>query len=207
VVLVILVLSGAKVREQLIVFDRVIPQAELTAMANKLSPAYSGLTRSQILAKGTGLTITEQQVADCLIAMMKTEDDREYEEDYLIDGLHFVLNQPEFAHNQRMLSLIELVEQRNLLRSIVPPEPVIGRVQVIIGKENKTEAIHDYSVIISRYGLPNKATGTIGVIGPTRMPYARTIATVGYLSSVLSGLAARLYGRETPVEPNPDAAS
>ena len=70
--------------------------------------------------------------------------------------------------------------------------------QVIIGKENEAEVIHDYSVIIKRYGLPNEATGTISVVGPTRMPYARTISTVDYLSSVLGGLVAELYGKEYP---------
>lgn len=202
--LVILVLSGANVRQQLITFDQIISQAELTAIANKLSAAYSGLTSSQILTKGTELSPTEQQMTDCLVKVMETEDNQEYEELYL-DGLHFILNQPEFTRSQRMLSLLELVEQRNLLRSIIPPKLTSEGVQVIIGKENKTEAIHDYSVVISQYGLPKEAVGTIGVIGPTRMPYARTIATVGYLSSVLSGLAAKLYGRETPAEPNLNA--
>jgi len=205
--LIVLVLSGARVRQQLITFDQVISQAELTAIANKLSAAYSGLAGSKILAKGTRLSITEQQVTDCLITMMETEDGQEYEEHYLIDGLHFVLNQPEFAHNQRMLTLMELVEHRNLLRSIVPPELASGGVQVIIGKENKTKAIHNYSVVISRYGLPKEAVGTIGVIGPTRMPYARTIATIGYLSLVLSGLAAKLYGRAMPGESKPNATN
>ena len=205
--LVVLVLSGAQVRQQLITFDQVISQAELTVIANKLSTAYSGLTGSQIIAEGTGLSAAEQQISDCLVKVMETEDSRRYEEHYLVDGLHFVLNQPEFAHNQRMLTLMELVEQRNLLRSIVPAELTSGRVRVIIGKENKTEAIHDYSVVISRYGLPEEAVGTIGVIGPTRMPYARTIATIGYLSSVLSGLAARLYGREIPTWSNLNATN
>jgi len=204
--LAILVLGGAKVRQQLIIFDQVISQQELTTIANKLSAAYSGLTGIQILAKESGLSFTEQQITDCLIKLMRSEDDQRYEEHYL-KGLHFVLNQPEFARNQRMLTLMELVEQRNLLRSIVPPELTGHRVWVIIGKENKIEAIHDYSVVISQYGLPKEAVGTIGVIGPTRMPYARTIATVGYLSSVLSGLAAKLYGREMPVELNTNASN
>ncbi len=106
-----------------------------------------------------------------------------------------------------MLALMELVEQRHLLKSIIPPRLTSGRVQVIIGKENKTEAIHDYSVVISQYGLLEEAVGTIGVIGPTRMPYARTIATVGFLSSVLSRLATKLYGIEMPAGPNPNATN
>jgi len=204
--LVVLVLSGAKVRQQLMTFDQIISQPQLTAIANKLSTAYSGLTGSQISAKGTGLSSTEQQITDCLAKVMEAEDSQEYEKQYL-DGLHFMLNQPEFAHSQRMLTLMELVEQRSLLRSIVPPKLTSNRVQVIIGKENKSEAIHDYSVVISKYGLPEEAVGTIGVIGPTRMPYARTIATVEYLSSVMNGLMAKLYGRKIPIEPNLSTAS
>ena len=204
--LVVLVLSGAKVRQQLMTFDQMISQPQLTAIANKLSTAYSGLTGSQISAKGTGFSSTEQQITDCLVKVMEAEDSQEYEKQYL-DGLHFMLNQPEFAHSQRMLTLMELVEQRSLLRSIVPPKLTSNRVQVIIGKENKSEAIHDYSVVISKYGLPEEAVGTIGVIGPTRMPYARTIATVEYLSSVMNGLMAKLYGRKIPTESNLSTAS
>lgn len=202
--LVILVLSGAKVRQQLITFDQIISQLELTAIANKLSAAYSGLTGSQILVQDTGLSFTEQQVTDCLVKVMETEDGQEYEEHYL-DGLHFMLNQPEFARGHRMLALMELIEHRNLLRTIIPQGMGNYGVQVIIGRENKAEVIRDYSVVISQYGPPEEAVGTIGVIGPTRMPYARTITTVGYLSSLLGGLMAKLYGGDTPPKPNLNA--
>ena len=195
--LVVLVLHGARVKQQLITFDQVISQAGLTAIANKINAAYSGLTSSQILAKGIDISPTEQQLTDCLVKIMQTEDEQEYEEPYL-DGLHFILNQPEFAHSYQMLSLIELVEHRNLLKTIVPQGLASHKVQVIIGKENKAEVMQGYSVVISRYGLPRETIGTIGVVGPTRMPYARIISTVSYLSSVLSRLVAELYGKEAP---------
>ena len=200
-VLAVLVLRGARVKQQLITFDQVMSQPGLTAIANKLNAVYSGLTSSQILAKAIELSPSERQVTDCVIKIMQAEDELEYEEPYL-DGLHFMLNQPEFAHSQRMLALVELVEHRNLLKTIVPQRLTSYGVQVIIGKENKEEVIHDYSVVICRYGLPKEAVGTIGVFGPTRMPYARTISTVDYLSSVLDRLVAELYGRDTPTEIN-----
>jgi len=199
-VLIIFVLRGAKIKQQLITFDQAISQPTLTAIANKLNTAYSGLTRSQILAKDVELTSTEQQLTDFLVNMMQSEDEREYEEPYL-DGWHFMLNQPEFVHGHRMLALMELVEHKNLLKVIIPPQLTGRGVQVIIGKENKAEVIHDYSVVISRYGLLDEAIGTIGIVGPTRMPYARAISTVDYLSSVLSELAAELYGKERPNKP------
>ncbi len=193
--LIVLILHAAKVKQQLITFDQLMPQLKLTAIANKLNIAYSDLTSSQILVKGIKLSSIEQQLTDCLLKMMQAEDEQKHEEPYL-DGLHFMLNQPEFAHNQRMLPLMELVDHRNLLRIIAPQGLTSHGVQVVIGKENKAEVIQDYSVVISRYGLAKEAAGTIGVIGPTRMPYARAISTVSYLSSVLSGLMAELYGRE-----------
>ncbi len=200
--LIVLVLRGARLKQQLITFDQIIPQPELTAISNRLNAIYSGLTSSQILAKGIRLSSIEQQLTDCLVKMMQAEDVLEYEEPYL-DGLHFMLNQPEFAHIQRMLPLMELVDHRNLLRIIAPQRLTSPGVRVAIGKENEAKVIQDYSVVISRYGLPEEAFGTIGVIGPTRMPYARAISSISYLSSVLSELMAELYGRG----PQPDVNS
>ena len=102
VALVILVISGARLRQQLITLDQVISQAQLTAIANKLNAAYSGLTGSQVLAKESGLPTTERQIADYAVKVMESEDNQEYEASYL-DGLHWVLNQPEFAHHHRMM--------------------------------------------------------------------------------------------------------
>lgn len=190
--LVILVLRGAKVKEQLITLNQNVSQPELTASTNRLNTASSGLTGSQILAKDINLSPTEQQITDCAVDMMRIEDKQAYEEPYL-NGWHFMLNQPEFARSHQMLTLMELVERRELLKSIIPEELSSHEVRVVIGKENKAEAIHNYSVVISQYGAPREATGTIGVIGPTRMPYAHAISTVSYLASVLNELVAELY--------------
>ena len=190
--LVILVLRGAKVKEQLITLNQNVSQPELTASINKLNTAYSGLTGSQILAKDINLSPTEQQITDCAVDMMRIEDKQAYEEPYL-NGWHFMLNQPEFAHSHQMLTLMELVERRELLKSIIPEGLSSHEVRVVIGKENKSEAIHNYSVVISQYGIPQEAIGTIGVIGPTRMPYAHAISAVSYLASVLNELVAELY--------------
>jgi len=196
-VLLVLVLIGAKVRQKLITFDQAVAQPSLAAISSKLNTAYSGLSIRQITGKDMELSPVEQQITDYLVQIMQAEDEQEYDEPYL-DGLHFMLNQPEFAHSDRGQNLIELVEHRSLLKTIVPMEISQHAVHVIIGKENKAEAIQNFSVVISQYGLPNEATGTIGVVGPTRMPYSHTITTVDYLSSVLSGLVAGLYGRATP---------
>lgn len=193
--LVVLVLRGARVKQQLITFNQPISQAELTTIGNKLNALYTDLTRTEIQNKEIQSTPVEQQIIDCITKMMQAEDNQEYEEPRL-NGLHFMLNQPEFANGQRTPSLLELIDQGSLLNIIAPGGINTDEVQVVIGKENKAEAIQDFSIVISRYGLSEDAAGAIGVIGPTRMPYARAISTIHYLSRVLSGLSSELYGED-----------
>jgi heat-inducible transcriptional repressor len=193
--LAVVVLHGARVKQKLITFDQTVFQPSLTAISNKLNATYCGLTSRQISDKDVELSPLEQQVTDHLIEIMQAEDRQEYEEPYL-DGWHFMLNQPEFAHSERTRTLMELFEHHNLLKVIIPSKLSQHAVHVIIGKENKEKAIQNCSVVISQYGLPAEATGTIAVVGPTRMPYSHTIPTVYYLSSVMSELVAELYGRE-----------
>ncbi|MFC2043774.1 heat-inducible transcriptional repressor HrcA [Chloroflexota bacterium] len=201
VVLAVFVLYGAKVKQQLITFDQIMPQPVLTTIANKLNQAYYGLTTAEILAKNVEPSSTESQLTDCLVRIMRAEEEQECDEPH-IEGLQFTLNQPEFAHSYRVQGLVKLMEQRNLLRTITPRELLGHSVQVVIGRENKAEVLYDYSVVIGRYGLAKAAVGTIGVIGSTRMPYTRTIAVVNYLSSVLSELVARLYGKDQTAKQN-----
>lgn len=198
--LAVLILEGAKVKRQLVVFDKIVSQPELTTIAVKLNAVYPGLTAAGIQAEAVELLPIEQQLTDCLVKMMRAEDELEYEEPYL-DGLYLMLNQPEFASSERVLSFMELVEHRDLLRAIMSSGSDKAGVRVVIGKENEAEAIQDYSVVIGRYGVPEEAVGTVSIVGPTRLPYAHAIATVRYLSSLLSDLVAELYGREQPSPP------
>lgn len=197
--LAVIVLDGARVKQKLITFDEDVSQPSLSVMSSKLNSIYGGLTGKQIEAKEIELTPLEKQATDHLVEIMKAEDGEEYQQPYL-DGWHFMLNQPEFAQSDQMRTLMELVERRGLLKVIVPASVSTPGVHVIIGKENRDEAIQNCSVVICQYGLPDEATGNIAVVGPTRMPYSRTIPTVYYLSSVLSQLVAGLYGKEIHTE-------
>jgi len=190
--LVVLVLHGAKVKEQLLTFDEAVPQSSLTIISNKFNAAFSGLDRRQIAEKEIELSPAEEQFKETLGGMMQDEDEQEYEEPHL-DGFHFMLSQPEFTRSDRMRGLMELVEKRSLIKAIIPKELESQKVTVIIGTENEDETFHDYSIVISKYGISDEATGSVGVLGPTRMPYAHTIPTVNYLSKILSELMSGLY--------------
>ena len=68
-----------------------------------------------------------------------------------------------------------------------------GGVRVFIGSENAHEEMHDVSLVLSAYGRPGRATGVIGVLGPTRMAYPHAISTVRYVSGLMNELVDHLY--------------
>jgi heat-inducible transcriptional repressor len=193
--LAVVVLDGAKVKQKLVSFSEAVTQATLAVIGGKMNIAYEGMTVGEITRKRQEQSDLEMQATDYLVEIMQSEDRQEYQDPYL-EGWHFMLAQPEFSQSDRMRSLMELVEGRGLLKVIIPVSLSQHGVHVIIGKENRYEAIQNCSVVICRYGLPEAATGTIAVVGPTRMPYTRTIPTVYYLSSVLTRLVANLYGQK-----------
>lgn len=193
VALMILVLSEAILKRQLLSFDRPVTQNQLTGFANKLNAAYAGLNSSEILAKKLELSAEEKQVTEAILDMMIAEDEAEYEQAYL-EGLRLMLDQPEFARRDRMLSIMELMETREWLRTAFSTWPSGAGVQVIIGGENRDETLRDLSLVFSRYGIPGRIDGAIGVIGPTRMDYRRAISAVSYMSGILSDLVAGVCG-------------
>jgi len=189
VALLVLVLYGAKVKQQVVAFDRRITQDELTQLANKLTSIYAGMTSSEILANKVELSPEEKQVSQCLAKMIAAEDKLEYGKPYL-DGLHLMLSQPEFANNPKALNILEMLEEGSWLENISCRGLNKGEIKIIIGEENPEPPLQDLSLIISPYGIPDKASGIIGVLGPKRMDYAKAISSLNYLSVLLSNSVA-----------------
>jgi heat-inducible transcriptional repressor len=198
-VLLVLVLRGARIKQQLLTVERSVSQAELSAISARINPIFVGLTCEQIKNHQLETSELEQYLISNLIKIMQQEDDQGFNQSYL-EGLHFMLNQPEFSHNQRTLAVMEMLEHRAMLSTILPKIQENGQVMVVIGSENPAEVAQDCSLVFSRYGLTNEASGMIMVVGPTRMPYPRVISSVSYLSVLLSHLVAELYGVNTFID-------
>ncbi len=77
---------------------------------------------------------------------------------------------------------------------------VDNSVQVLIGGEGTWEELRHFSVVLARYGTPGLATGTLGVLGPMRLPYGRTISTMRFLSNLLSDLVSETLLEESVPE-------
>ena len=112
------------------------------------------------------------------------------------DGLIEMLNQPEFTQVQRVRQMLEILQDGKGLGPLIPQVLARDGVQVVIGGEHGKDEMREYSVVLSRYGITGAVAGVLGIIGPTRMAYPRSISTVDYISTVMSDLLSELYGGE-----------
>ncbi len=195
--LLILLLGETRLKQQLLAFNEAISQEELTLVSNRLNAAFGGLTRSEILAQKLELSPVAEEVKKALVHIMEGEDKQSYEEPQ-IEGLRHILTQPEFASSERMMSIIEMLESGRLVRSVLPEVVVAGGVRVIIGAENREDAMRECSIVVTQYGIPGEVSGALGVLGPTRMKYGRAISAVRYMGSLMSELVAELCSEGSP---------
>ncbi len=185
VALLILVLYGVGVKQRILSFDEVISQDELTTLSNKFNAIYVGTTGSEIAASEPKLSPEEKIVAQAVVDIMEVENRQEYGRPY-IEGLRLLLNQPEFHQSPRIITILELLETESWLASVLGQRVSMEKAEVIIGEENREEALQDFSLVVGQYGVSGKASGIIGVLGPKRMDYSRAISSVNSVSTLLS---------------------
>ncbi len=196
--LLVLVLEGATVKQQLFNLESAMTQEELSRIASRLSKLFKDKKRTYIEKQVVKLGPTEQQIALAISRLMQAESRKDNRESY-IEGLPYLLSQPEFSRGDQLRTILGLVEQKRLTELMnTSGRSSSYQVDVVIGDENQSEEAQDFSLVISRYGVPDEFTGTIGVFGPTRMQYEKAIALVGHLSLIMSKMVAELYGRDLP---------
>lgn len=189
-VLLVLVLTGGEVSQQLLTLAEPVSQERLSGAANQLNAACSGRTTEEISALPGRTDALETDILTLVLQDMNRGEQRVSGEIYL-DGLTNVLSEPEFLASDEARQAIRLFEERSLLQDLLTramPNSVVGGVQVLIGGEGRWEELKQCSVVLARYGIPGHATGMLGVFGPMRMAYNRTIPTVRFMADLLSGL-------------------
>ena len=206
VALLVVVLEETRVRQHVLSLPEPLTQDELSEVAHRLTQLCVGLTAAQIRLTAAPLSAVEGHVVRAVLELMLTEDEAGHEEAYL-EGLQHVLSQPEFSRSDKILALLEALDERNLTRAIPFRRLADVGVKVIIGSEHLAlgrpalaapragwaDAMRDCSVVVARYGAPGALSGALAVLGPTRMHYPRTISTVRYVSSLMSELLESYY--------------
>lgn len=219
VVLLVLVLHDGTVMQQTLTLETVPNQHELRSLSAHISDRYNGAAASRIkdlLEQDqqqplNGCDELERQVLE-LVEQLMHQADYQINEQIHRDGLLELLSQPEFIPSltkeddtnravERMRQTLEILTSSKVLGTLILQTLQSDGVQVIIGSEHSNDDMREYSVILSRYGVKGAAAGVLGVIGPTRMYYPRSISAVRYISYLMSDKVGELYGNEArPVE-------
>jgi len=189
-VLMVLVLSGGEVSQQLLTLAEPVPQGKLSQTAERLNGLLTGRVADEIDSASARFDALDQDILFLIIQAMHRTAESISGEVYT-DGLTNVLSEPEFAESDEARRALRLFEEHSSLQDLLArtaTNSTVGGLQVLIGGEGEWEELRQCSMVLARYGVPGFATGTLGVLGPMRMSYARTIPTVRYVAGLLSGL-------------------
>lgn len=191
-VLMVLVLMGGEILQRFITLLEPVTQEQLSAAADRLNNIYTGQNLEELLSgDASALNALEQEFRQLVIDEMEQADSM-ISGEVVLDGLTNVLSEPEFAASEEARRALRVLEEKPMLNDILSKTVLhgssLGGVQVLIGGEGIYDALSQCSIVLARYGTPGLATGTLGVLGPMRMPYGRTISIVRFLSGLLSDL-------------------
>jgi heat-inducible transcriptional repressor len=197
-VLMVIVWTGGQVRQQMLTLAEPVSQEQLSAAASHINLVCEGLDTDGIAALSGQFDALEQDV----IKLTREELDRMKQVvsgEVYRDGLTNVLAEPEFAESESARKALRVLEERSMLEDLLSRTVLtsgMDDVQVLIGGEGTWEDLRDCSMVLARYGAPGLVTGALGVLGPTRMAYGRTVSTVRFVSGLLSDLVIEMLAEE-----------
>jgi heat-inducible transcriptional repressor len=181
--LAILITDTGFIKHKVIKLPPSLKEKELERMVAFINQRFFGLTIDTITT--SLLKEVKHDLINNVGLLHETlnliEDATRSEEGKLfLGGTTNILNQPEFRDVNKVKSLLSLFEEEELLGALLGGASPKG-IEVRIGEENKLEEFKDCSLVVTTYKLVGDTIGTIGVLGPTRMEYARVIALVEHL--------------------------
>ena len=197
-VLMVMVMVGCEVSQQILTLAEPVTQERLSGTTRRLNGLLAGLAVDAISILPTRSDALDQDILTIIVQDMRRATDSVSGNIYT-DGLTNVLNEPEFSESDEARRALKIFEERSTLQDLLARTTTsssVGGLQVLIGGEGGWEELRQCSMVLARYGVPGLATGMLGVLGPMRMSYARTIPTVRFVAGLLSDLVNDTIGGE-----------
>ena len=189
-VLMVMVLSGGEVSQQMLNLAEPVSQEQLSYVAQSINEICQGLSSDQIAALGEAETALEVDIRKLVMGEMKRSTAVVAGELYR-DGLTHVLAEPEFGEVDLVGRALRLLEERPLLEDLLARTVLssdLGGYRCSLAERGpgKNFAIPRsfWHVMVLLDWQPEPS----GVLGPMRMPYGRTISTVRFMAGLLSNM-------------------
>jgi heat-inducible transcriptional repressor len=196
-VLLVLVLQDGTVEQQMLALATSMAQSSLREAADRLNQVCAGLNAEQIATRQPEFPAFEQDIIELIVSTMQDAEGTPSNDIYR-HGLSDLLLAPEFVDSDTASTgVVRVLEERSLLQAVLSetltPAVGMGSVRVLIGGEGRWDELNACSLVLARYGVANYATGALGVVGPIRMPYSRTISAIRFIANVLGELVYEMY--------------
>ena len=204
-ILVVMVSAPNIVHNKIIRLNETFSKEQLERTSNYLNAKFSGKSLAEIRAEILKLMHEESSLFDKLLqtAMILCSQSIESEADnqgeVYVGGTSNILTKPDFADLERLRELVRTIEEKSRLVQILTEcierdQTIKGSVQVIIGSENSASSLQNCTLITAPYRIGGgDAIGTLSVLGPTRIEYARMISIVSYVARILERLMTNEY--------------
>jgi heat-inducible transcriptional repressor len=190
-VLVVTILQSGIVQNRVIRPDEEVSQDDLDRTARYLTANYAGLSlsaiRSALLAQMTEEKALYDQLLKTAILVCERGLTTDEVADVYVEGTATIIQKPDFADTERLRALFRMFEEKNRIVKLINEcltEPANAGVRVQIGHEARSPWLRDCSIVATPLQVGDRHVGSIGVVGPTRMEYARVIGIVDYVAKL-----------------------
>ncbi|MHB1585884.1 MAG: heat-inducible transcriptional repressor HrcA [Acidiferrobacteraceae bacterium] len=189
--LAILVTQDGRVHNRVLQPAQTYSQAQLIEASNYFNETYSGMRLTDVRkALVTALKREAEDMQSFIRSAVELASEvvsEEGEEDQVVvSGEANLFGIPEID-SARLRQLFDAFNTKQDLLHLLDQSMRAGGVQIFIGSESGYEALEDCSFVTASYNLEGRTVGTLGVIGPTRMPYEQVISIVDVTARLLSG--------------------
>jgi heat-inducible transcriptional repressor len=189
-VLVIIVSPEGDVQNRVIYTEVDYSPSQLVEAANFLNSHYVGLDIEQVRERlKNEVEILRSEIAGLMDAAVTVNSEAmtETQDEVVISGERNLLKVTDFSSDMGNLRrAFELFEQKAQIMRLLDIAGQAEGVRIFIGGESQVVPFEDLSIVSAPYEVDGKLVGTLGVIGPTRMPYDRMIQIVDITAKLVS---------------------
>jgi len=192
-ILVVIVSQTGLIRHRVIALQREISSERLHQISDILNERLTGLplaeVRTQILQHIEAIERESQETFSIARDVAREAFDlKSGEAELYVDGQENIFSFPELNDYSQMSGLLRLIEEKNLLASVMERAMKSEGLSVKIGAENRQPAMRGVSLVSSTYKMGESTVGALAILGPRRMEYGRMMSLVEGVARVVNQL-------------------
>lgn len=188
--LVIIVSPDGDVQNRVIFSETDFTQTQLLETANFLNSHYAGMAMEKVRERiKTEVESLQGEIAELMTAAVNVSSEAltQAQEEVVISGERNLLSVSDFSKDMGNLRrAFDLFEQKTQILRLLDVSSQAEGVRIFIGGESQVVPFEELSIVSAPYEVDGQVVGTLGVIGPMRMPYEKMIQIVDITSRLVS---------------------